>query len=136
MLNILLLQNLISQLQKILLQDQLATKSDIGNFVGKTDVDDKLKNLNEKVTSNKAKHLLVKNELKKLQTFASSLFIGQSYFNNDGPHLFLIFQPTFKAITILLEFLDKISEWESKGLSNEKIQPPVAVDKCFSPKLT
>ena len=32
----------------------------------KTDFDDKINNLNGKVTSNKTKHLLVKNELKKL----------------------------------------------------------------------
>ena len=37
----------------------------IGDFVKKTDFDDKLKNLNKKVTSNKSKRLLVKNEFKK-----------------------------------------------------------------------
>ena len=47
----------------------LATKSDITNFVNKTDFDEKLKNLNEKVTSNKKKYLIVENKLKKLQTF-------------------------------------------------------------------
>ena len=31
----------------------LATKADIDDFVAKTDVDDKLKNLNKKLTSNK-----------------------------------------------------------------------------------
>ena len=39
--------------------------SDIANFVKETDFNDKLKKLNRKVTSNKTKHLLVKNELKK-----------------------------------------------------------------------
>ena len=53
----------------------------------------KLKNLNKKVTSNKTKHSLVENELKKLQTFDSSIFIGQSYYNNDGLQNCLIFQP-------------------------------------------
>ena len=42
MINILLLKNLISQRQKILLQlANLANKSDITNFVKKTDFDDK-----------------------------------------------------------------------------------------------
>ena len=93
-----------------LAQANVATKSDIVNFVDKTDFDDKLKNLNKKVASNKTKHLLVENELKKLQPFDSSLFIGQSHFNNDGLQLFLIFQPTIKTIIILSGSLDKISE--------------------------
>ena len=62
-------------------------------------------------------------------------FIDQSYFNNDGSQYFLIFQPTIKTSTILPGFMNKISEWKSKGLSNEKIKPPVTVDKSLSPKL-
>ena len=44
-----------------LAQASLASKNDIANFVNETDFDDKLKNLNKKVTSNETKHLLVKN---------------------------------------------------------------------------
>ena len=61
-------------------EEDLADKSDIANFVKK---DLNLKNLNKKNTSDKTKHVLVESQLKKLQTFDSSLFIGQSYFNND-----------------------------------------------------
>ena len=73
-----------------LAQANLVTKSDIANFVYKTDFDNKLKNLSNKVTSYKSKHLLVENEFKKkkLQTFDLSLFISQSYFNNDESQLF------------------------------------------------
>ena len=56
----------------------------------------------------------------KLQTYDLSLFIGQSYFNNDGSKLYLIFHPIQKTITNFSGFPYKISEWESKGLSNEK----------------
>ena len=35
------------------------------NLVTKTDFDTKLQSLNERITSNKTKHLLVENELKK-----------------------------------------------------------------------
>ena len=72
--DILLLQNLVS----------LGSKSDITNFPKNTDFDDKLKNLNKKVKSSKTKHFVVENDLKKRQTFDSSPFIGQSYFNNAG----------------------------------------------------
>ena len=61
-------------------EEDLADKSDIANFVKK---DLNLKNLNKKITSDKTKHVLVESESKKLQTFDSSLFIGQGYFNND-----------------------------------------------------
>ena len=52
--------NLTARLQ----QANLATKGDTGDFVKKTNFNDKLKNLNKKVTSNKSKHLLVENEFK------------------------------------------------------------------------
>ena len=45
----------------ILAQGNLASKNDIANFVKKADFDDKLKNLNKKVTLNKTKHELVEN---------------------------------------------------------------------------
>ena len=72
------------------------------------DFDEKLKNINKRVTSNETKHLLVENELIKLQTFNSCLFIGQSYFNNDGAQLFLIFQPIYKTISTFSGLSDTI----------------------------
>ena len=103
-----------------LTQANLPSKNGITNFVKKTDFDDKLKNLNKKITSNKRKHVLVENEFKKLQTFDSSLFIGQSYFNNDGAQFYLIFQLIYKTITTFSDLKHIILEWESKGLSNGK----------------
>ena len=54
------------------------------NLINKTDFDAKLWSLNRKITSNKSKHLLVENKLKKLKTFDSSYFIGKSHFEEDG----------------------------------------------------
>ena len=48
-----------------LAQTNVASKSDVANFVKKTDFNDKLTKSNKKITSNKTKHLLVENELKK-----------------------------------------------------------------------
>ena len=64
--NALLLRNLITseKLAARLAQVNLASKNDIAAFVKKINFDDKIKNLNKKVTSNKLKHLLVENELK------------------------------------------------------------------------
>ena len=53
------------------------------NLITKTDFDAKLSSLNRKITSNKSKHLLVENELKKLKTFDSSYFRGKSHFEEE-----------------------------------------------------
>ena len=42
------------------------------NFITKTDFDDKLKSLNQSINSNKTKHVLAEDQLKKLKTFDSS----------------------------------------------------------------
>ena len=73
----------------------------------KTDFDSKLSNLNEKITKNKTDHLLAQNELKKLQTFDSSYFIGKNYFEEDGTQNYLVFQPIsryFKTLPNLIMF--------------------------------
>ena len=119
----------------LLSQRNLASKSDVANFVKKTDFDDKLNNLNNKITSNKTKYVLVEKEFKKLQTFDSSLFIGQTYFNNDGSQNYLIFQPIYKTITAFSGLPDIMPKWKSKGLSNEKFMPSFTSNNSLSPKL-
>ena len=49
-------------------------------MITKTDFDATLSGLNRKITSNKSKHLLVENKLKKLKTFDSSYFIGNNHY--------------------------------------------------------
>ena len=127
MINILLLQN------KLTLENCVARLKQV-NLVNKTDFHDKLKISNRKITWNKTKYVLVKNEFKKLETFDSSLFIGQSYFNNDGVQLYLIFQPIYKTITTFSSLKDTFSEWESKELSNEKFTCPCIANVSVSPK--
>ena len=95
------------------------------NLITKTDFDAKLSSLNKKITSNETKYLLVENELNKLKTFDLSYFIGKSHFEVDGTKDYLVFQPLnkyFKLITNTLSIL----AWQSKGLSNENIDPPTA----------
>ena len=70
------------------------------NLVTKTDFDDKLSHRNRKITSNKTKHVLVGNELKKLKTFDLSYFIGKSHFEEDGTQYYLVFQPLFRYFKI------------------------------------
>ena len=53
-------------------------------LITKTDLDTELKKISDRVTTNKTKHLLVENELKKLKTFDSSYFEGKNHFEEDG----------------------------------------------------
>ena len=66
------------------------------NLIIKIDFDAKLSSLNRKITSNKSKHLLVENELKKLKTFDASYCIGKNYFEEDGTQNYSAFQPVLK----------------------------------------
>ena len=90
-----------------------------------------IKNLNKKVTSNKTKHLLVENEFKKLETFDSSLFIDQSYFNSDGAQLYLIFQLLYYILKRLGD-TEKTISWKCKGLSDEKLTTTPRTDNSLS----
>ena len=102
------------------------------NLITKTDFDAKLSSLNRKITSNKTKHVLVENELKKLKPFDSSYFIGKNYFEEDGAQNYLVFQPIHRYFKIIAN-TKYISEWKSKGFSNESINPPSTPDNCLSP---
>ena len=82
------------------------------NLVAKTDFDAKLSSVNRKITSNKTKHVLVKNELNKLKTFDSSYFIGKSHFEEDGVQNYLVFQPLNKYFKVITNANTKyISSW-------------------------
>ena len=91
--------------------------------------------LNRKITENKTNHLLVENELNKLETFDSSYFIGKSNFEEDGTQNYLVFQPMYRYFKIITN-TDYISSWKSKGLSAESIKPPATSDNSLTPALS
>ena len=49
-------------------------------LITEIDFDDEVKSLNQKTNSNKTKHLLIENEMKKLQTGHSIYFRGKIHF--------------------------------------------------------
>ena len=90
------------------------------NLIRKTHFDDRPSNLNKKITTNKAKHVLVKNEFKKPKTFDWSYFIGKNYFEEDGNQNYLLFQPISRCFKINGKY---ILSWKSNGLYDETITP-------------
>ena len=67
---------------------RLATQTDL---IRKPEFDFKLKKNSDTVTKNKIKHLLVENELKKLQKFDAAYFRGKIHFEKDGTQNYLVF---------------------------------------------
>ena len=53
------------------------------NLVANRDFDNKLINLNKRINSNKIKHVLLENDLKKLQTFGKIYFRSKNHFEKD-----------------------------------------------------
>ena len=94
------------------------------NLITKTDFDTKLSSCSRKVTSNKSKHLLVENELKKLKTFDTSYLIGTSHFEEDSVQNYLVFQPVYRYFKRIAGAGNGsyIYFRKSKGLSDERIR--------------
>ena len=108
------------------------------NLVTNKDFHNKLISLDKKINSNKAKHLLAENKLKKLQTFDSIYFRGKSHFEEDGAQNYLVFQQMhryFKKISGVGSG-NYIYFWKSKGLSDEKINSITAPNYSITPELS
>ena len=76
--------------------ENFAARLKQANLVAKAYFDDKLKSINRKTSSNKTKHLVVKNKLKKLKRFDLIYFRGKSRFEEDGTQNYLVFQPMYR----------------------------------------
>ena len=101
-------------------------------MITKTDFDAKPSNLNRKVTANKAKHLLIENEFKKLKTLDLNYLTGKIHFEEDGTQNYLVFQPTIKYFKVLAN-AKYISSWKSEELSDKTIKPPATSDNSLTP---
>ena len=102
------------------------------NLITKTDFDANLSSLNRKITSNKTKHLLVENELKKLKTFDLGYFMRKSHFDEDGAQHYLVLQPILRCFTLNSNWLTK---WKSKGWSNESLEVVSKTDNTLTPSV-
>ena len=68
--------------------------------------------------------MLVQDKLDKLKTFDLSDSIGKSNFDKDGTQNYLVFQPMYRYFKLITNTSSSILSWQSKGLSNENIDPP------------
>ena len=105
------------------------------SLVTKTDFDNSVSSLNNKIAINKTKNESTQNELKKLKTFDSSYFIGKSHFEEDGRQNYLVFQPLNKYFNVIAN-TDYVSSWKAKGLSAKTIKPPSMSDNSLTPAVS
>ena len=70
--------------------------------------------------------------MKKLKTFGPSLFIGQSFLNNDGAQIYLILQPLYYTLKRLGDTEQVVS---LEGLSVEKLAALTTTDNSLSPSI-
>ena len=61
------------------------------NLVTKTDFDNSVWSLNNKIAANKTQNKSIENEFKNLKIFDSSYFVGKSHFEEDGTQNYLVF---------------------------------------------
>ena len=101
-------------------------------MITKTDFDAKLSNRNKKITQNKTKHLLVENELEKLNRFDLGYFIGKSHFEEDSAQNYLVFQRIVRYFKVIINS-DYVSSWKSKGSSAETVKPATTFDNSLTP---
>ena len=98
--------------------------------VTKTDFDNTVSSLNNKIAASKTK-----NELKKLKTFDSSYFISKSHFEEDVTQNYLVFQPINRWFKVIAT-TDYVSSRKPKGLSAETIKPPTTSDNSLTQALS
>ena len=88
---------------------------DISSLVKKSDY-------NTKITG-------VENNIRNLQAYGLSYFSGKKYFDEgDGKQNYLVFLPMRKyfKLNLVINVIDYVLSWQSKGISNENIQLPTA----------
>ena len=112
-----------------LVQANLATKVNIADFVKETDFDNKLKNINKKVTPNKTKHVEAEKKLNDLTKKVAHIsekgydfLLGRIFFTGDnGYQNFLVFAPIHNSLT--LDNNKKFTNWILTRTISEKIEP-------------
>ena len=102
-------------------------------MVRKTDFNNTLSSFNSKIASNKTKNTSIENESKKSKKNLGFILLGNIFFDGgDGSKAYLICQQVHRYAKIITN-TKLISEWKSKGLPDESINPPPTSDNSLTP---
>ena len=106
---------------------KLVDKSDIPGFANKLDLNRKKATL-----ATKAQLKAEQEKIKKLEAFDSSSSSIKSDFEDGGTQNYLVFQSMGRYIIKIVNTYC-ISEWKSKGSSDESVESPTTSDKIYFP---
>ena len=135
------------EFNKLTAENFTARLDDIANLVEKTDFNDKLKDLNKIVTSNKTKYVLVENELNELSKkvkaistkaltkdfiYGHKILSSTKYFSSGIYQNYLVFIPTKKCIKHF-NGTTRINSWKSNGMPKKYIENVTKSDSNFAP---
>ena len=90
-----------------------------------------MSSLNRKITANKTKHFLNDNDL--------SYYPGKQYFDEgSGKQNYLVFLPMGKYFKLnsVVDVIDRVLSWQSKGIYNESIKLPTTPDNSLNTRLS
>ena len=89
----------------------------------------------KKITSNRIKHLLDENELKKLKTFDSIYLRGKKFEKEEGVQNCLVFQPIQRYFKIIFYVGNDnyVYYWKSKESFDEKLNSIKTSDNRITP---
>ena len=99
------------------------------NLITKTDFNVKLSSLNKNITENKTKHFLNDNDL--------SYYHAKQYFDEgSGKQNYLVSLPMrkYSKLYSVVDTVDYVLSWQSKGLSNESIKSPTTTNNSYTPE--
>ena len=97
-----------------------------------------MQDISTRVTSNKIKHLLGENELKKLKTFDLSYFKAKGHFEEDDTQNYLVFQPMYRYFKRIagVGSGNYIYFGKSIRLSDERINSITTSNYSITPELS
>ena len=99
----------------------------------KTDFDNTVSSLDSTIATNKTKSESIEKEFKKSKRNLGFVVLENILFDGeDGSQTYLIFQPVHRYVKVITN-TKYISEWKSKGLSDESIKPPPTSDNSRTP---
>ena len=140
-------ENKIPDISNLATKAALATAENkvpnINNLATKTlvyKVEDKIPNISNLVKKSEynTKITNIENNVRQLQAYDLRYFKGKQYFDEgSGKQNYLVFLPMRKYFKLnpVVNVVDHVLSWQSKGISNESIKPPTTSNYSLNPRL-